>query len=268
MAWMYFPSAQDQDKRQAAEEIFNTLYLKERKPHLLEEIKTGSMSPHILSGISCLLNLPDNQDLQEQWIYKPFTLYGLKTESSRQHIDHLRVFVLLMECLKNGNGSFEKAFKTLGLSSLLFHSRKNRKTGVRIDARKSLLKEFGHSKEYRRAYQKFRNVAHFILGFHVSRYIFEQSAEDQKERFDLVTPDDITLLFRWCLYFKRKLTSLSKPNVKKDFSCLLSEEVIAPIDLNQRVTLSDDDLARMDDMRDYIWFVMRSRILQTSNPGE
>lgn len=99
---MHFPSAEDQDKRLTAEEIFNALYMNERRPHLLEGIKAGSAPPQILSEVSCLLNLSDSQHLQEEWVYKPFTLYGLKTESSRQYIDHMRVFVLLIECLKNG----------------------------------------------------------------------------------------------------------------------------------------------------------------------
>jgi hypothetical protein len=262
MAWMYFPSAQDQDKRLTAEEIFNALYMIERRHHLLGRIKAGSVPPEILSEISCLLNLPDNLNLQDHWIYKPFTLYGLNAESSRQYMDHLRVFVLLMECLENGDGSFEKVFKTLGLSSLLFHPKRNKKTGVTIYPTHSLLKELGHSKEYRKAYQKFRNVAHLIMGFHISRYIFEQSVEDQRERFDFATPDDITLLFRWCAYFGKKLMSLSKSNTKKDRSHILSKEMIAPIDLDSCITLSDEDFLRMDQQRETIWSVMRSRIIR------
>jgi len=81
---MYFPSAEDQEKRLTAEEIFNLLYLRERQTHLLEGIETGIIPAGILSQISHLLKLSDSSSLQDQWLYKPFTLSGFKAESSQR----------------------------------------------------------------------------------------------------------------------------------------------------------------------------------------
>ena len=254
-AWVLFPSKKENSLREEAIELLNSSYYRNYRHLLVELIDNEGYPKKLLSSSLFHLNLPDAQYERDNTDKQTLTLTSLQELGRNKFHDHMRVFVLLMECLNNTNGSFSEAFTTLGMKL----SNKG--------SSRTLLKTLGNEKKYYQSFNTYKSVCHFILARHVIRYITNQSIEDQTEKFNYTKQDNDLIPFtRWAVYFKNRLMSLTKPNTKEGNNRILEKETIAPINIEQYVTISDDEFLCMDKQCAEVWRVMRPCICYQKKP--